>query len=211
MRLIRAERSKLIRRDTNYYCRNSLIQSKRGCCTYILVSPLSGLTNERGARGDRWGAARGAGGGRHPIKQQTFSPRSSYFLHSRANTNADRRSATAVWAAGVSRRSVCRGDTRLSSGIQTMIAGAEWFVKKNTVELRTSSFLKSVKNDLITRDLKVEPLENFIKMLVRRTFNRADAGPHASLHNLAPQCERPPGGHQLPRDLLPVPPNEDKV
>ncbi|GBP43530.1 hypothetical protein EVAR_30487_1 [Eumeta japonica] len=47
--------------------------------------------------------------------------------------------------------------------------------------------------------------------LARRTFNRADAGPHASLHNLALQCERPSGGHQLLRDLLPVLPNENKV
>ncbi|GBP43261.1 hypothetical protein EVAR_39319_1 [Eumeta japonica] len=34
-----------------------------------------------------------------------------------------------------------------------------------------------VKNDVIDRDLKVEPLADFIMMLARRTFNRADASP----------------------------------
>ncbi|GBP91124.1 RNA-directed DNA polymerase from mobile element jockey [Eumeta japonica] len=52
-----------------------------------------------------------------------------------------------------------------------MIAGAGWYVK----------------NDMIARDLKVETLEDFVKMLARRAFNRADAGPYTSLHNLAPQ------------------------
>ncbi|GBP46561.1 hypothetical protein EVAR_21717_1 [Eumeta japonica] len=46
-------------------------------------------------------------------------------------------------------------------------------------------------------------------MLVRRTFNRADAGSYTSLHNLAPQYQRPPRGYQLPRDLLSTL-NEDK-
>ncbi|GBP47503.1 hypothetical protein EVAR_30591_1 [Eumeta japonica] len=37
-----------------------------------------------------------------------------------------------------------------------------------------------VKNDVITRNLKVEPLEDFTKMLKRHTFNCADVGltPH---------------------------------
>ncbi|GBP35271.1 hypothetical protein EVAR_19492_1 [Eumeta japonica] len=68
-----------------------------------------------------------------------------------------------------------------------------------------------IKNDLIVRDLKVETLEKFIKMLARHTFNRADASPYASLHNLAPQCEQPPGDYLLPRDMLPFFPNEDKI
>ncbi|GBP76660.1 hypothetical protein EVAR_51145_1 [Eumeta japonica] len=46
-------------------------------------------------------------------------------------------------------------------------AGAVWYVK----------------NDLIARDLKVETLEDFVKMLARRAFNRADAGLYTSLHN----------------------------
>ncbi|GBP27452.1 Probable RNA-directed DNA polymerase from transposon X-element [Eumeta japonica] len=76
-----------------------------------------------------------------------------------------------------------------------MIVGAEWFVE----------------NDVIARELKVEPLEEFIIMLARRAFNRADAGPYTSLHNLAPQREQPPKDYQLPRDLLSPPSNEDKL
>ncbi|GBP46022.1 hypothetical protein EVAR_24215_1 [Eumeta japonica] len=45
----------------------------------------------------------------------------------------------------------------------------------------------------------------------QRTFNRSDEDLYTSLHNLTPQCEQPPRGYQLPRDLLPIPPNEDKV
>ncbi|GBP72339.1 hypothetical protein EVAR_90436_1 [Eumeta japonica] len=37
-----------------------------------------------------------------------------------------------------------------------------------------------------------------------------DAGLYISLHNLAPQCERPSRGYQLPRDLLSTLLNEDK-
>ncbi|GBP41446.1 hypothetical protein EVAR_36202_1 [Eumeta japonica] len=67
-----------------------------------------------------------------------------------------------------------------------MIAEAGWFVR----------------NDVITRDLKIETLEEFINMLARRTFNRADAGPYTALHNLAPQCKRPPRGYQLSQYLF---------
>ncbi|GBP56880.1 RNA-directed DNA polymerase from mobile element jockey [Eumeta japonica] len=69
----------------------------------------------------------------------------------------------------------------------------------------------NVKNDVIARDLKVETLEEFIKMLARRAFSRADAGPYTSLHNLAPQCDRSLKGYQLPRDLLSNSSNDDKV
>ncbi|GBP72630.1 hypothetical protein EVAR_83140_1 [Eumeta japonica] len=76
-----------------------------------------------------------------------------------------------------------------------MTAGARWFVK----------------NDVIARDLKVETLKKFIKMLARRTFNRVDVDPYTSLYNLAPQCERPPRRYQLPRDQLSKLLNRDKV
>ncbi|GBP76882.1 hypothetical protein EVAR_7032_1 [Eumeta japonica] len=76
-----------------------------------------------------------------------------------------------------------------------MIVGASWFVK----------------NDVIARDLKVEILEKFIKMLALRIFNHANAGPYISLHNLAPQYAQLPGGYLVPRNLLPFPPSEDKV
>ncbi|GBP31070.1 RNA-directed DNA polymerase from mobile element jockey [Eumeta japonica] len=67
-----------------------------------------------------------------------------------------------------------------------LIAGAGWYVK----------------NDVIARDLGVETIEEFVRMLTRRAFNRADAGPHPSLHNLAPHLDRPTRGYQLPRDLV---------
>ncbi|GBP76203.1 RNA-directed DNA polymerase from mobile element jockey [Eumeta japonica] len=51
-----------------------------------------------------------------------------------------------------------------------LIAGAGWYVR----------------NDVIARDLGVETIEEFVRRLTRRAFNRADAGPHPSLHNLAP-------------------------
>ncbi|GBP74679.1 hypothetical protein EVAR_58945_1 [Eumeta japonica] len=62
------------------------------------------------------------------------------------------------------------------------------------------------KNNVIARDLKVETQE-FVRMLARRTFNRADAGPYISLHNLAPQYDRPTKGYQL---LLSKSSNEKK-
>ncbi|GBP70782.1 hypothetical protein EVAR_52908_1 [Eumeta japonica] len=68
-----------------------------------------------------------------------------------------------------------------------------------------------VKNDVITRDLKVETLEEFVKMLARRAFNRADVGSYTSLHNLAPHYDRPTKGYQLPQDLVSKSPNEGKV
>ncbi|GBP61950.1 hypothetical protein EVAR_45007_1 [Eumeta japonica] len=42
----------------------------------------------------------------------------------------------------------------------------------------------------IARDLRVETIEEFVRMLARRTLNRADAGPYPSLHNLAPLYDR---------------------
>ncbi|GBP92478.1 RNA-directed DNA polymerase from mobile element jockey [Eumeta japonica] len=66
-----------------------------------------------------------------------------------------------------------------------LIAGAGWYVR----------------NDVIARDLGVETVEEFVRRLTKRAFNRADAGPHSSLHNLAPLLDRPIRGYQLPRDL----------
>ncbi|GBP92897.1 hypothetical protein EVAR_80620_1 [Eumeta japonica] len=48
-------------------------------------------------------------------------------------------------------------------------------------------------------------------MLARRAFNRAKASPYTSLHNLAPQYDRPTKGYQRPRDLLSKSSNEEKV
>ncbi|GBP77951.1 Probable RNA-directed DNA polymerase from transposon X-element [Eumeta japonica] len=67
-----------------------------------------------------------------------------------------------------------------------LIAGAGWYVK----------------NDVIATDLGVETVEEFVRKLTRCAFNRADAGPHPSLHNLAPHLDRPTKGYQLPRDLV---------
>ncbi|GBP69108.1 RNA-directed DNA polymerase from mobile element jockey [Eumeta japonica] len=75
------------------------------------------------------------------------------------------------------------------------IAGAGWYFK----------------NDVIARDLKVESLEEFVRMLAQRAFNRADAGPYTSLHNLALQYYQPTKGYHLPRDLLSKSFNEEKV
>ncbi|GBP15116.1 hypothetical protein EVAR_11418_1 [Eumeta japonica] len=79
--------------------------------------------------------------------------------------------------------------------VHRMIAGAGWYVK----------------NDVIARDLRVETIEEFVRMLARRTFNRADARPYPSLHNLAPHYDRPTKGYQLPQDLVSKSPNEEKV
>ncbi|GBP51136.1 hypothetical protein EVAR_33887_1 [Eumeta japonica] len=68
-----------------------------------------------------------------------------------------------------------------------------------------------VKNDVIARDLRVEILEEFVRMLERHAFNRADAGPYTTLQNLAPQYDRPTKGYQLPRDLTSKSPNEKKA
>ncbi|GBP30312.1 RNA-directed DNA polymerase from mobile element jockey [Eumeta japonica] len=65
-----------------------------------------------------------------------------------------------------------------------------------------------VKNDVIARDLGVETVEEFVRKLTRRAFNRADAGPHPSLHNLAPHLGRPTRGYQLPRDLVTESPDD---
>ncbi|GBP53956.1 RNA-directed DNA polymerase from mobile element jockey [Eumeta japonica] len=67
-----------------------------------------------------------------------------------------------------------------------LIAGAGW----------------KVKNDVIARALEVETVEEFVRKLTRRVFNRADAGPHPSLHNLVPHLDRSMRGYQLPRDLV---------
>ncbi|GBP16390.1 RNA-directed DNA polymerase from mobile element jockey [Eumeta japonica] len=48
-------------------------------------------------------------------------------------------------------------------------------------------------------------------MLVRRAFNRADAGSYTSLHNLTPHYDQPMKSYQLPRDLVFESPNEGKV
>ncbi|GBP51669.1 hypothetical protein EVAR_48292_1 [Eumeta japonica] len=76
-----------------------------------------------------------------------------------------------------------------------MIAGDGWYIK----------------NYVIARDLKVGTLEKFIKLLVRRAFSHADVGPYTSLHNLASQCDRPPKGYRLSRDLLSDSSDEVKV
>ncbi|GBP93605.1 RNA-directed DNA polymerase from mobile element jockey [Eumeta japonica] len=47
----------------------------------------------------------------------------------------------------------------------------------------------------------VSRFKEFGRMLARRAFNRADADPYPSLHNLAPHYDRPTG-YQLPRDLV---------
>ncbi|GBP91292.1 hypothetical protein EVAR_96492_1 [Eumeta japonica] len=67
-----------------------------------------------------------------------------------------------------------------------------------------------VKNEVIARDLKVETFEKFVKILPRRAFNRTDAGPYTSQHNLASHYDRPTKGYQLPRDLISKSPNEGK-
>ncbi|GBP38635.1 hypothetical protein EVAR_27822_1 [Eumeta japonica] len=67
-----------------------------------------------------------------------------------------------------------------------IIKGARWYVK----------------NDFIVRDLRVQTKEEFVRTQARRLFDCADEGPVPTLHNLAPLYERPPGGYQLPRDLI---------
>ncbi|GBP86291.1 Probable RNA-directed DNA polymerase from transposon X-element [Eumeta japonica] len=67
-----------------------------------------------------------------------------------------------------------------------MITGAGWYVK----------------NDIIARDLRVQTIEEFVRLHARRLFDCEDEGSILSLYNLAPQYEKPPGGYQLPRDLM---------
>ncbi|GBP17475.1 hypothetical protein EVAR_8824_1 [Eumeta japonica] len=55
-----------------------------------------------------------------------------------------------------------------------------------------------VKNDVIVRKLRVQTIEEYVRSQARRLFDCADEGPILSLHNLAPQYERPPGGYQFP-------------
>ncbi|GBP24109.1 hypothetical protein EVAR_27333_1 [Eumeta japonica] len=76
-----------------------------------------------------------------------------------------------------------------------VIAGAGWYIK----------------NDVIARDLGVETIEELVRMLARRAFNRADEGPYLSLHNLAPHYDRPAKGYQLLRDLVSKSPVYGKV
>ncbi|GBP77239.1 RNA-directed DNA polymerase from mobile element jockey [Eumeta japonica] len=77
--------------------------------------------------------------------------------------------------------------------------------------IRTTHLRYAVKNNVIARDLGVETIEEFVRMLARRAFNRADAGPYPSLHNLAPHYDRPTKGYKLPRDLVSKSPKEGKV
>ncbi|GBP19939.1 Probable RNA-directed DNA polymerase from transposon X-element [Eumeta japonica] len=76
-----------------------------------------------------------------------------------------------------------------------LIAGAGWCVR----------------NDVIARDLGVDTIEEFVRRLTRRAFNRADASPYPSLHNLAPLLDRPTRGYQLPRDLVTETHDDEKV
>ncbi|GBP43577.1 hypothetical protein EVAR_87494_1 [Eumeta japonica] len=57
----------------------------------------------------------------------------------------------------------------------------------------------------------VAPMHEFVRMLARRAFNCADAGPYPSLHNLAPHYDRPTKGYQFLRDLVSKSPDEGKV
>ncbi|GBP58731.1 RNA-directed DNA polymerase from mobile element jockey [Eumeta japonica] len=75
-----------------------------------------------------------------------------------------------------------------------MISGTGWYVK----------------NDVMARDLKVETLEEFVKMLARRAFSRADAGPYTSLRNLGPHYDRSMKGYQLARALVSKSSNEER-
>ncbi|GBP22180.1 hypothetical protein EVAR_10690_1 [Eumeta japonica] len=64
-----------------------------------------------------------------------------------------------------------------------MIAKAGWYVK----------------NDVIARDVRVQYIEDFVRLQALYLFNYADEGPILLLHNLTFQYKRPPGGHQLLR------------
>ncbi|KAJ2937413.1 hypothetical protein O0L34_g19102 [Tuta absoluta] len=69
-----------------------------------------------------------------------------------------------------------------------------------------------VRNDVIARDLRISSVEEFVRSLARRMYDRADNGPHAHLQNIAPHHARPPDERRraVPRDLLRSPtPEED--
>ncbi|KAI8438877.1 hypothetical protein MSG28_011214 [Choristoneura fumiferana] len=58
-----------------------------------------------------------------------------------------------------------------------------------------------VRNEVIARDLGVEPLGRFIEDLATRMFGRADRSRFRHLSELAPYHRRPPDKKGLPRDL----------
>ncbi|KAJ2941788.1 hypothetical protein O0L34_g10595 [Tuta absoluta] len=82
-------------------------------------------------------------------------------------------------------------------------------IQTTTLRLITGAG-RFVRNDVIAADLKMKPVEEFVRMLARRMFSRADNGPHLHLRNIAPQHARPPDErfrtwglrYLLPRDLL---------
>ncbi|XP_047994512.1 uncharacterized protein LOC125232773 [Leguminivora glycinivorella] len=63
-----------------------------------------------------------------------------------------------------------------------------------------------VRNDVIARDLKVEPLRDFVTRLTGRMFERADQSRFGHLRDIAPYHARPPDHRGLPRELAPAAP-----
>ncbi|GBP89112.1 RNA-directed DNA polymerase from mobile element jockey [Eumeta japonica] len=63
-----------------------------------------------------------------------------------------------------------------------------------------------VLNDVITRDLCIETVEEFIQRIARQMYDSADQGPREFLRNIAPIRERSPSGRRLPRELIKTPP-----
>ncbi|GBP46902.1 hypothetical protein EVAR_37806_1 [Eumeta japonica] len=57
-----------------------------------------------------------------------------------------------------------------------------------------------VLNDIIARDLRIEPVEEFIQHLAGRKYDFADQGPHEFLRNIAPMHGRSPNGRPLSRE-----------
>ncbi|GBP44218.1 hypothetical protein EVAR_22102_1 [Eumeta japonica] len=61
-------------------------------------------------------------------------------------------------------------------------------------------------NDVITRDLCIETVEEFIQRIARRIYDIADQGPYEFLRNIAPMHEKSPSGRPLSRELIKTPP-----
>lgn len=74
---------------------------------------------------------------------------------------------------------------------------------QNIALRRVVSAPRYVRNATIARDLRIEPLDEFIKHLAQNMFKRADESIHPHLQRIAPWHTRPPDHRKpFPRELV---------
>ncbi|XP_045504512.1 uncharacterized protein LOC123701161 [Colias croceus] len=74
---------------------------------------------------------------------------------------------------------------------------------QQSLALRTiSGAPRFVRNQVISRDLRMESLDDFVRRLSSSMFARADGARSQHLHGIAPYHRRPPDIRGLPRDLI---------